>query len=486
MVVDEGTGGIAQSRHHPHAGESAHGPLSADATRTNSETEKQWTNIADELLKRIAGLVIPGKEEEVAEAVKDVIGEVAHETRSPTADETIELIKDAVKEMKKEVKESIKETIAEMSSAATVVNAPQQTWAQTAAAGAPAWEPRLVVPARNAREVIVRAKDTTPDLNKRAPKDTLEAINKAIGSNVAVAARQMPSGDTVVTFREPADKYTEGQWAQDAFGPTAQVVRRELAVLVKGVPTGPLKAAQNLLRELQEVNGKAITKVKPMFRKDPASPRTSMVVHVNDVEMAKTLCDLGLIWEAQIFHCEPYATDLQFRQCFRCYGLGHIARYCSKPARCGCCAGTAHQNGEASCPQKGPNGRKKCVNCGGRHGSWERSCPTAKAYRTKIEESYQHRPRQFVVTGSGSTVPSSGTASSYGNETTPSEEGGWQVSRQRKRRAPGTPPPPPRTRGRPRADQLPLQPARGVTPISQLLQRQGSGTAQTQQPPNTQ
>ncbi|KAB5515663.1 hypothetical protein GE09DRAFT_1263135 [Coniochaeta sp. 2T2.1] len=143
-----------------------------------------------------------------------------------------------------------------------------------------------------------------------------------------------------------------------------KVTRREYAVLVKGVPAGPLKAAQNLFQELQDINGKAITRAKPMFRKETGNPRASLVVHLNDVGAAKVLCDEGLIWEAQIFHCEPYATELQFRQCYKCYGLGHIARYCSKQARCGCCAGVAHRDGEASCPQKGPNGKKKCVNCG--------------------------------------------------------------------------------------------------------------------------
>ncbi len=71
-------------------------------------------------------------------------------------------------------------------------------------------EPQLVVPARNAREVIVRAKDATPDIRNRAAKDTLEAINKAIGSDAAVAARKMPSGDIVVTFRDAAEKHTTG------------------------------------------------------------------------------------------------------------------------------------------------------------------------------------------------------------------------------------------------------------------------------------
>ena len=46
-----------------------------------------------------------------------------------------------------------------------------------------------------------------PDLTNRALKDTVKAINKAISSDAAVAARRIQSGDTVVTFRKTAEKY---------------------------------------------------------------------------------------------------------------------------------------------------------------------------------------------------------------------------------------------------------------------------------------
>ena len=109
------------------------------------------------------------------------------------------------------------------------------------------------------------------------------------------------------------------------------------------------------------------------------------------------LCSDGLLWEAQIFDCEPYDATLQVRQCFRCFKYGHIARYCKAPQRCGICAATAHQGGEDACPEKDGSGKKRCLNCSGQHVAWERSCPVAKKERERIGEAYARRPRQFEV-----------------------------------------------------------------------------------------
>jgi hypothetical protein len=44
------------------------------------------------------------------------------------------------------------------------------------------------------------------DLAKRTPAEIIQAINQASTKKGAIAARKLPSGDTVVTFNDPATK----------------------------------------------------------------------------------------------------------------------------------------------------------------------------------------------------------------------------------------------------------------------------------------
>jgi hypothetical protein len=60
--------------------------------------------------------------------------------------------------------------------------------------------PRIVVPERRTREVIIKAPGQGEDLAQRSSIQVVEAANRAIGGSSVVAARRLPSGDTIPVF----------------------------------------------------------------------------------------------------------------------------------------------------------------------------------------------------------------------------------------------------------------------------------------------
>ena len=55
-------------------------------------------------------------------------------------------------------------------------------------------------PSRLARKVLVRGAGLSASLAKRAPQEIVQAVNIASVTKGAIAARELPSGDVVVTF----------------------------------------------------------------------------------------------------------------------------------------------------------------------------------------------------------------------------------------------------------------------------------------------
>ncbi len=194
-----------------------------------------------------------------------------------------------------------------------------------------------------------------------------------------------------------------------------------------------------------------ICRVQP--RMPQRSEFATLLIGCRTVETAQKLCHNGLLWEAQIFDCEPYYAEAEVRQCYKCLRFGHHARFCKAHARCGHCAAAAHAGGEAACPQFAPSAKKRCVNCSGSHTAWTRSCPDWVKQRKRAEEAYAHRPRQFEIAGNRSSTQTDFVASSLTQEngvnTAQSvDTDGFTLTQSRKRRATASPAQP-RPRGRP-------------------------------------
>ena len=72
-----------------------------------------------------------------------------------------------------------------------------------------AYIPKIVIPERRTREIMIQAREQSADLAKRTPAQVVEAANKAIGGNSIVAARRLQSGNTVLTFQGNAEGFTK-------------------------------------------------------------------------------------------------------------------------------------------------------------------------------------------------------------------------------------------------------------------------------------
>jgi hypothetical protein len=68
-----------------------------------------------------------------------------------------------------------------------------------------AWQSRVVVPARRAKELVVRGAESEPSLQNRTLQQIVQSVNTATGGSDAVAAKTMLSGDVIMTFRGDAD-----------------------------------------------------------------------------------------------------------------------------------------------------------------------------------------------------------------------------------------------------------------------------------------
>ena len=291
------------------------------------------------------------------------------------------------------------------------------TWAAVASGGAVAPN---VIPARNTREVHVFAPDAAPDIANRTALQTVQAVNTASGTSTAIAARTLPSGRVAITFTDPVEAAArvDGSWVRQAFGPTARAMRPQTAVFAKGLPARALRSAGDITGDLQRLNTVRISKIKVEMPKMPEGQRANVILHV-DPEAAQLLCRYGLIWNAGNYTCEPFHAMARARRCYNCHSFDHISRSCTKAARCGHCAGAAH-NKETDCPQYAPQAAKRCVNCNGRHPAWARECPEAIRHRQRAAEAYQSRPKEIEILGWTSTQPRPPTPAQPQHSTTQS------------------------------------------------------------------
>ncbi len=83
------TRGLDQSLHHPQSRQKrARTAPGGRVRRYAAKARRNGSDTIDELMKRIAGFVIPGKEErrvaKVAEALKNAIGKAFHEAKQTT------------------------------------------------------------------------------------------------------------------------------------------------------------------------------------------------------------------------------------------------------------------------------------------------------------------------------------------------------------------------------------------------------------------
>jgi hypothetical protein len=401
MAMDGGVAGLEQSDHHPLAGQSQYPPpLQAPVSEPPTSSQGGAGDLASSIIQSIVACVIPGKKDEVSRLLSELreidASTIAATTTATSPRTSRTSVSDdnpvTIGQLRTILQEAFQKTapaIPQRPSYASVARQPPTTGSTSNV---------QIIPERRTRELRIRSENPPADLARRSAVEVVSATNTALGTNDVVATRRLPSGDTILTFQDsiPPTVITDQSWVQRTFGASAQLYESEYTVIAKGLPVDRITRVdqKQLLTDIR-VQVPALTRIKVEPPRAPTARFTTVILHLRSAEAATRLCERGLIWEAQIFNCEPYSSDLRLRRCFCCHQFGHIGRFCKNKPRCGHCAGAAHPQGETDCPQL--KGAKKCVNCRGSHVAWDRHCPTALAAKEQAHVAYQHRPRQFEV-----------------------------------------------------------------------------------------
>ena len=352
------------------------------------EIKAALTNIKEGLEKEEVGMRFVGE-------LSKVIERVSHASRKPPATGM----------------EARLERIEKMLSGRAI--APRQgvqgsSWAAMAAVGMrQAGAPQPPVQARHTVRVqMAQAKG-------KSNEEILKEIRKTITG--AAAIRVLHSGDIDVTVPdETAKDRAYGLPSTDEL----RIFKKDYLVEVPGVPLSVRvageKGADNsqLAAAICAVSktmtpGLQITRIRWLHSPDravkqrgvsekPAKTRGSLIIGFPSQEMQRRALRGGLVIEAQLFETRPFEQALMATQCFKCQQWGHTQTACTKPARCGQCAG-----GHATrvCPEQ----RVSCVNCGKNHRSWQRrECTSFQAYFQGVQS------RRFALYAQASTIGESG------------------------------------------------------------------------------
>jgi hypothetical protein len=100
----------------------------------------------------------------------------------------------------------------------------------------------MIVPARRSRKLVIHSGNAIAPLRNRIPQEIIQAINTATGKSDVIAAKTIQNGDVVVIFETDVNQKAQNtEWVIKAFGETASIARRELAVIAKGLLASKLR-----------------------------------------------------------------------------------------------------------------------------------------------------------------------------------------------------------------------------------------------------
>ncbi|KPM42380.1 hypothetical protein AK830_g4172 [Neonectria ditissima] len=401
MAIDSGARGLDQSRHNPLAGISQYTQSESNEPAAES-TGILAGDLETEAYNAIAGIIPPSLLEQVWTVVQAYAG--ARETRARAS-----RVEDTLRDPEATLEERITSNVT--AALTTVIN--------TALAGAPdrgrdrpsyasiaarniatpsRASPERTTRSRVEREVTIRTRNAPPDISSRTPKDTVAAANLARGDTNVVAARKLPSGDTVLTFltADKAQARCAEDWVTKAFGENAALSPPTFAVVAKGIRLASIPNDTNkLIEEINEANQLRVLQAKKQKAGRPGSnAKANLILRVSSIKEANRLCDNSLLLDAQLYDCEPFDEGLRPTQCYNCFKFGHLARNCKSNPTCGRCGGATHPDGEG-CPTERNEIPQSCVLCKGEHPAWSRNCPVAATHWARAKEGYPDRPLRF-------------------------------------------------------------------------------------------
>ncbi|KAG6067883.1 hypothetical protein E4U32_002618 [Claviceps aff. humidiphila group G2b] len=127
-----------------------------------------------------------------------------------------------------------------------------------------------------------------------SPKEivTVKAVYSATKADLAVAARRLQSGDTVVTFKDSASrqKADETEWVHITFGPDAAVYRRVSSVVVEGfsVRLSQNQDREDIRKKLTAAKGSGSGIIRATARKPKGTAtRALLIIGVDGIDAVR-------------------------------------------------------------------------------------------------------------------------------------------------------------------------------------------------------
>jgi hypothetical protein len=208
MVIDEEVGGFEQSFHHPEAGQNALNDNAAREQRNHGKGASPRDGEEDLLraINEIVGLFDKDKKkagrkiiERYAQVLRDSFA--AEERRSSDSDDA--------SITKRDLKNLFDTVLRSRPNPPSTGQPPfVHSWAAVAAPATSSngvWQPKMVVPARRAKKLVIRNPETESLLQNRIPQKIIQAINIATNNSDAIAAKTMRNNNVIIIFRNDAD-----------------------------------------------------------------------------------------------------------------------------------------------------------------------------------------------------------------------------------------------------------------------------------------
>ena len=177
----------------------------------------------------------------------------------------------------------------------------------------------------------------------------------------------------------------------------AQVKAKTYEVLLKSWVGEEIEGEDELARELEEENKKAIPLLKIIHLRWLNKNQTKgtfghVVIELDCPETANQVIHRGLVHNMELKSAVRFDRTMQIQQCHKCQGLGHSSRSCRRPWTCGHCAEN-HRTG--SCTKKDDKKAVRCGICAGGHKAWSNICPARGNEWKRIREAHNRKAPTF-------------------------------------------------------------------------------------------
>jgi hypothetical protein len=208
MVIDGGVGGLEQSFHHPEAGQNALNDNAARKQRDHGKEASQRDGEEDLLraINEIVGLLDEDKKKAGRRAIEryaQVLRDSFAAEKRKSSDSNDAPI------MKRDLKNLLDTALRSRSNPFSIDQPPLvYSWAAVAAPAISsdgAWQPKMVVPVRRVKELVIRNLGTEFSLRNRISQEIIQIVNIATNNNDIITAKIMLNNNVIIIFRNNAN-----------------------------------------------------------------------------------------------------------------------------------------------------------------------------------------------------------------------------------------------------------------------------------------